>query len=101
MLATPVSLLLRFHFSVTMHGRVDRLIKTRGAPYHSYLHEVERVMSILNLALYGVALERPMISHDSYPGMEERFLSCKTTSDLRATGKRYPQFTWKVWMLHN
>lgn len=75
-----------------MHGRLDRLIKTRGCPYHSYLHEVERVMSILNLALYGVAMERPIINHDQFPGMEERFLSCKTTSDLRATGKRFPEF---------
>lgn len=49
-------------------------------------------MSILNLGLYGVALERPVINHDHYPGMEERFVSCKTTADLRAVGKRYPSF---------
>lgn len=49
-------------------------------------------MSILNLALYGVALERPMIDREFYLGMEERFVSCKTTSDLRATGKRFPEF---------
>lgn len=75
-----------------MHDRVDRLIKTRGCPYHSYLHEVERVMSILNLGLYGVALERPLINHAAYPGMEERFNSLKTTAELRAAGKRYPDF---------
>lgn len=74
-----------------MHDRVDRLIKTRGCPYHSYLHEVERVMSILNLALYGVAMERPPIEHQQFPGMEQKFVSCKTTSDLRAAGKRFPQ----------
>lgn len=74
-----------------MHHRVDRLVKTRGCPYHSYLHEVERVMSILNLALYGVSMERPLIKQEDFPGMEECFVSSKTTSDLRAAGKRYPQ----------
>lgn len=73
-----------------MHTRVDRLIKTRGCPYHSYMHEVERVMSILNLALYGVAMERPLISADKYPGMEHLFTSSKTTADIRAAGKRFP-----------
>lgn len=78
-------------FFRNMHDRVDRLIKTRGCPYHSYLHEVERVMSILNLGLYGVAMERPRIDHDRYPGMEEKFVSSKTTADLRAAGRRFPQ----------
>lgn len=74
----------------TMHDRVDRIIKTRGCPYHSYLHEVERVMSILNLALYGVAMERPLINAQKYPGMEHRFTASKTTADIRAAGKRFP-----------
>lgn len=78
-------------FFLKMHDRVDRLIKTRGCPYHSYLHEVERVMSILNLGLYGVAMERPQISYRLYPGMEEKFVSSKTTAELRAAGKRFPQ----------
>lgn len=74
-----------------MHHRVDRLIKTRGCPYHSYLHEVERIMSILNLALYGVAMERPNIDQERFPGMEHRFVASKTTADIRAAGKRFPQ----------
>lgn len=74
-----------------LHHRMDRLIKTRGCPYHSYLHEVERVMSILNLGLYGVALERPLIDQQKYPGMEHLFTTSKSVSDLRAAGKRFPQ----------
>lgn len=74
-----------------MNHRVDRLIKTRGCPYHSYLHEVERVMSILNLGLYGVAMERPLIDQQQFPGMEHTFTSSKTTADIRAAGRRFPQ----------
>lgn len=88
----PTVIAAAISFFRQMNHRVDRLIKTRGCPYHSYLHEVERVMSILNLALYGVAMERPRICHDDYPGMEERFISSKTTADLRAVGTRYPDF---------
>lgn len=73
-----------------MNGIVDRLVKTRGCPCHSYLHEVERVMSILNLALYGVAMERPIICQEESPGMEHLFTSAKTTADVRAAGKRFP-----------
>lgn len=75
----------------SMSNQVDRLIKTRGCPYHSYLHEVERVMSILNLALYGISMERPRIKQAEYPGMEHLFIGCKTTGDIRAAGKRFPQ----------
>lgn len=48
-------------------------------------------MSILNLALYGVALERPRIDQVRYPGFEHMFTSSKTTSDIRAAGVRFPQ----------
>lgn len=48
-------------------------------------------MSILNLGLYGVAMERPRIKEDQYPGMEHLFVSCKSTGDIRAAGKRFPR----------
>ena len=73
------------------NSAMDRLIKTRGCPYHSYLHEVEKIMSIINLALYNLAMERPVISQASAPGMENRFRSCKNMAELRAFGLRFPQ----------
>lgn len=48
-------------------------------------------MSILNLALYGVAMERPLIKQNKFPGMEHMFTTSKTTADIRAAGKRFPQ----------
>lgn len=35
-------------------------------------------------------MERPVIDHDAYPGMEHRFTSAATTAELRAAGKRFP-----------
>jgi len=52
---------------------LDGVCHTRGCPNNSWVHEVERIMSILNLALYGVAVERPPISADDFPGMGELF----------------------------
>jgi hypothetical protein len=47
-------------------------------------------MSIINLGLYGVALERPPIDKEKYPGMEGLWRKCKGTTELRAAGKRNP-----------
>ena len=41
---------------------VQCLIAHRTTPGQSYVNEVERVMSLLNLALYGVALDRALCS---------------------------------------
>jgi len=48
-------------------------------------------MSILNLGLYGLSLERPRIPQERFPGMEHLFSISKTTADIRAAGTRYPQ----------
>jgi hypothetical protein len=41
-------------------GNCTLSYSTTGCPHNSWVHEVERIMSIVNLALsYGVALERP------------------------------------------
>lgn len=74
----------------SIHRSLDRIIKTRGCAYYSYLREVERVMSILNLGLCGVALERPRIPPDGYPGMEHLFTSSKMPAGIHAAGKRHP-----------
>ena len=66
------------------------MVATRGAPYHSYQHQVERVMSVLNLALYGFASERPLIDPVLYPGMEAMWRKARTTSEIRAAAERYP-----------
>ena len=86
----PSVIVATINFWLRNRTVLDRLVKTRGCPYHSYLHEVEKIMSILNLALYNMALERPVISQTSSPGMENRFRSCKNMADLRAFGARYP-----------
>lgn len=41
-----------------LQGDFDFLASVRTAPYHSWMNSAERVMSILNLALQGVSLER-------------------------------------------
>lgn len=43
---------------------VDCLIAHRTTPGQSYVNQVERCMSLLNLSLYGVALERGKCSND-------------------------------------
>jgi len=41
-----------------LQGNFDFLASIRTAPYHSWMNPAERVMSILNLALQGVSLQR-------------------------------------------
>jgi hypothetical protein len=67
-----------------------------SAPYYSYTNEPERVMSILNLALYGVAVERPRIDVTKFPGEESRFTSTKTIAELRAQAARFPTLSTAV-----
>ena len=47
-------------------------------------------MSILNLALYGVAVERPRIDEDRFPGEESRFRRTKTIAELRNAATAFP-----------
>ena len=86
----PSVIVATINFWLRNNDKVDRIVKTRGAPYHSYLHEVEKVMSILNLGLYNVALERPRIDQSKFPGLEARFQSSKNMAELRAYGLRFP-----------
>jgi len=41
-----------------LQGNFDFLASVRTAPYHSWMNPAERVMSILNLTLQGVSLQR-------------------------------------------
>ena len=47
-------------------------------------------MSILNIALYGFACERPIIDTETYPGMEALLRKCKTTAEICAAATRFP-----------
>ena len=87
----PSVIVATVNFWLRNYDKVDRFIKTRGCPYHSYMHEVEKVMSILNLALYNVSTERPSINQEMAPGMEARFRLCKNITELRSYGGRFPQ----------
>ncbi|KAJ1446876.1 hypothetical protein M885DRAFT_576961 [Pelagophyceae sp. CCMP2097] len=68
------ALVIMFLRSTTV---LDGVCHTRSCLNNSWVHEVEQIMSILNLALYGVAVERPPIIADDFPGMEELFRRCK------------------------
>ncbi|PKY22926.1 hypothetical protein RhiirB3_504468, partial [Rhizophagus irregularis] len=62
-----------------LKGNFDFLAAVRTAPYHSWANPAERIMSILNLALQGVALKREDMSGLS----EQAFEKLKTLSEIR------------------
>ena len=59
------------------------LIAMRIAPYHSWTNPAERIMSILNLGLQGVALVRDAMSLES----ETAFAKLDTLDEIRAAAK--------------
>ena len=71
---------------------LDMVILCRCAPGHSYVNPAERVMSILNLGLQNVALQRKATDDDS----EAQFKRCNSMADLRELAKKKPQLknTW-------
>ena len=75
----------------TLKANVDRAVFTNSAPYQSFGNEPERIMSILNLALYGVAVERPPIDEERFPGEESRFRRTKTIAELRSAAAAFPK----------
>jgi len=64
---------------------LDMLIAARTAPGQSYINPVERVMSLLNIALYGVSLERTKMD-DRYETVLSR---CSSMSDIRENANKY------------
>ena len=62
-----------------LKGNFDFLTAVRTAPYHSWANPAERIMSILNLALQGVALKR----EDMSELLEQAFEKLKTLSEIR------------------
>ncbi|GBC31897.2 hypothetical protein GLOIN_2v759794 [Rhizophagus irregularis DAOM 181602=DAOM 197198] len=59
------------------------LIAMRTAPHHSWTNPAERIMSILNLGLQGVALVRDTMSPES----ETAFAKLDTLDEIRAAAK--------------
>ncbi|PKY53552.1 hypothetical protein RhiirA4_547713 [Rhizophagus irregularis] len=62
-----------------LQGDFDFLASVRTAPYHSWMNPAERVMSILNLALQGVSLQRD--SMDDI--LEDIFKGKNTLEEIR------------------
>ena len=52
-------------FQVALIRKLDMLIAMRTAPGNSFVNPVERIMSILNLGLQGVALEKRSVRRSS------------------------------------
>ena len=65
--------------------KLDMLIAVRTAPGQSFINPVERVMSLLNVALYGVSLERTRMD-DQYETILGR---CSSVSEIREKAKKY------------
>ena len=55
---------------------LDMLVAVRSAPGQSFINPVERIMSLLNVALYGMALERTRME-DSYEGAKAGTPQCQ------------------------
>ena len=62
---------------------LDMLVAVRTAPGQRYINPVERIMSILNAALYGVSLERTKMD-DRYESVLNR---CSSMSEIREKPK--------------
>ena len=64
---------------LSLLGNFDFLASVRTAPYHSWMNPAKRVMSILNLALQGVSLQRD--SMDDI--LEDIFKGKNTLEEIR------------------
>jgi len=67
-----------------LHGDFDFLAALRTAPYHSWMNPAERVMSVLNLGLQGVALQRDEMDKE----LENIFKSLNTLEEIRETASQ-------------
>jgi len=67
-----------------LHGDFDFLAALRTAPYHSWMNPAERVMSVLNLGLQGVALQRDEMNNE----LEGVFKSLNTLEEIRETASQ-------------
>lgn len=67
-------------------GDFDMLIAVRTAPHHSWCNPAERVMSVINYGLQGVAIEREKMTKE----LEDEFENLNTLEDIRERSKDNP-----------
>lgn len=65
---------------------LDMLVACRTAPGQSFINPVERIMSLLNLALQGIALERSPMAAE----YEDLLKSCSSMAEIRETAAKTP-----------
>lgn len=80
-LATQISLICLF-----LRYDLDYLVAIQGAPYQSYRNPVERIMSILNLALQSVGVMRAKMDEMA----EFKLKSINSLADLRNAATKIP-----------
>ena len=68
-----------------LYGDFDFLVAVRTALNHSWTNPAERIMSILNLGLQGVALKRDQMSSES----EALFDMANTLDDIRKKAQEF------------
>lgn len=71
----------------------DMVILGKCAPGHSYINSAERIMSILNIGLQNVALQREASSDEN----EAHFRKCNSMAELRDRTKKYPELK-QAWL---
>ena len=71
---------------------LDMYILARCAPGHSWINPAERIMSILNLGLQNVSLERQQGSEVT----EKALKDCKSMNDIRKLAEKSPDMK-NVW----
>ena len=67
---------------------LDTMVVMRTAPTQSWGNPVERVMSVLNLGLQGVALARKEMDDEEY---EKEFKSCNGMSAVRKVAEKHEE----------
>jgi len=60
------------------------LIALRTAPYHSWVNPAERIMSIINLELQGVAIMKDMMNME----LEDIFKKADILEEIRAAADK-------------
>ena len=71
-----------------LHGDFDFLAAIWTAPYQSWTNSTERIISILNLGLQGLAIQRDKL----IPEMENIMGSLKMMEDIREAAKTVQNF---------
>jgi phosphoribosylanthranilate isomerase len=76
--------------SVFLNLDLDFLCAVRTPPQHSWKNPVERIMSILNLALQGVGVMREAVPH------EDELKRCGSLKTIRAMADKVPEIKDEV-----